>query len=97
MVEVRLDPDPGIVSEGAAIASSVDMQPPRYTISWRKPTFSDPGRNSRKVPKPSLRAFITSSMNELRISGRQAAKCPCPAIPSVTAIQIMGPHARNTL
>lgn len=32
MHEVRLDPDPGIVREGAAISSAVEMQPPRYTI-----------------------------------------------------------------
>jgi hypothetical protein len=34
MHEVRLDPDPGIVREGAAISSAVKMQPPRYTIFW---------------------------------------------------------------
>jgi hypothetical protein len=32
MLGVRLDPDTSIVSEGAAISSTVEMQPPRYTI-----------------------------------------------------------------
>jgi hypothetical protein len=32
MHEVRFDPDPGIVREGAAISFVLEMQPPRYTI-----------------------------------------------------------------
>jgi hypothetical protein len=40
MLEVRLDPDPGIVSEGAAIASTVEMQPPRYTIFYQNLSFA---------------------------------------------------------